>query len=119
MTKRMTKRERRAHIKREKAYHGMQEQILQYQREQVQEITTLQYIAITGSEHARRCPATGRAVDPSLMPDAATGPFFSKPFGLPGFRKRRKWTLTPVLLKACGVLLPCASIMWASVEAPA
>ncbi len=113
---RQTKKQRRAQRKMEKQMRAMQEQIDTYQQVRVQEINMRQYVALLDSGLMRRCPSTGREVEPAMAPRALTGPYFSKPFGLPMRKRRRRWMVTPVLVRTCGEHIPAAAFMWASDE---
>lgn len=71
-----------------------------------------------------RGPATGRERDPDVPVCSEEGPFYSKPYGIWPFRKRRMWTGAPVIVTllpgtkhAQRVVLP--NPMWASGSVPA
>ena len=115
--RRANKAEAKANAKAQAAFNTAVEE---HARAEAAAIATKQYIALNDSEHSKRCPVTGKAVDPARAPKNIVGPYFSKPFGLPGLRRRSTWSISPVTYKAPdGRINPCVSVMWARVEVDA
>lgn len=110
-----TKRERRAAKAAAKEMAKYTEAINQQMGAEARARATRQFIALKDCAEIRACPATGKPVDRTRQPAAITGPYFSKPYGFPGRRKRRKWTVRPVATK----ISPCLSVMWSSSEVAA
>lgn len=71
-----------------------------------------------------RCPVTGRERDTSIPLRSPEGPYYSKPYGLWPFRKRRMWMAQAMVVTLLSgtdhrtrVVLP--NPMWASGSIPA
>lgn len=121
---RLTKKQRKAQRKQEKRARREAEARAEFYRvaqEQADklasELATDQHIALMRSPYLHSDPATGRPADPKMTPRGIGGPYHSKPYGFPGFRKRRRWVLRPVMGRLFdGTFVPCMSIMWSSIE---
>jgi len=67
---------------------------------------------------AARDPATGRARDPDAKVLTPEGPYYSKPYGVWPFRRRRMWTGGAVVATVFGLRIVSPEPMWASSSIP-